>query len=67
MLNLERVISVGMLVALAVGSIAGATIMLLLTDPLTVTSAVDTGDLAPLVLRLAGIIYETVADLLEYL
>jgi len=48
-------------------TIAGATIWLLLTDPASMTSAVDRGDVGPLLLRLAQAIYMAMAGLLEYL
>jgi hypothetical protein len=46
---------------------AGAAIWLVLTEPVTIANAVDTGEIAPLVLRLAEAIYQTMAGLLDYL
>lgn len=63
----DRVISVGVLIGVVAAVIAGATIWLLLTDPVTVANAVDTGELSPLVRQLAEVIYKALAGLLQYL
>ena len=47
--------------------IAGATIWLLLTDPVTVAESMDSGEVTPLVQSLAGSIYEALRRLLKYL
>ena len=47
--------------------IAGATIWLLLTDPVTVAESVDSGEVSPLVSMLAGRILEALRGLLKYL
>ncbi len=47
--------------------IAGATIWLLLTDPITVAEAIDTGEVAPLVRELADVLYEAFVGLIKYL
>jgi len=47
--------------------IAGATIWLLLTDPVTVAESVDTGAVSPLVASLAGRILEALRSLMKYL
>jgi hypothetical protein len=46
---------------------AAATIWLLLTDPVTVADAVDTGEVSPLVKELAAVLYGALAGLLKYL
>ena len=46
---------------------AAATIWLLLTDPVTVADAVDTGEVSPLVRELASVLYSALAGLLKYL
>lgn len=46
---------------------AGATAWLLLTDPITVAEAVDSGDYAPLVTELADVLYNALVGLLRYL
>ena len=47
--------------------IAGATIWLLLTDPVTVAESVDTGEVSPLVTTLATQIFAALRGLLRYL
>jgi len=47
--------------------IAGATIWLVLTDPVTVANALDEGEISPLVRQLAEVIYKALSGLLEYL
>jgi hypothetical protein len=46
---------------------AAATIWLLLTDPVTVADAVDSGQVSPLVKELAAVLYGALAGLLKYL
>jgi hypothetical protein len=46
---------------------AGATIWLVLTDPVTVAESVDSGEVSPLVRTLATTIYEALRGLLKYL
>ena len=46
---------------------AAATIWLLLTDPVTVADAVDTGQVSPIVKELASVLYNALAGLLKYL
>ncbi len=47
--------------------IAGATIWLLLTDPVTVAESVDSGEVTPLVASLASRLLEALRGLLRYL
>jgi hypothetical protein len=47
--------------------IAGATIWLLLTDPVTVAESVDAGEVSPIVRSLATTIFEALRGLLRYL
>lgn len=47
--------------------IAGATIWLMLTEPVTVVNALDEGEISPLVLKLAEVIYGAIAGLLAFL
>jgi hypothetical protein len=47
--------------------VAAATIWLLLTDPVTVADAVDSGQVSPLVKQLAAVLYGALAGLLKYL
>ena len=62
-----RATSVAVLIGVAAAIVAGATIWLLLTDPVTVATAVDTGEISPLVLQLAELIYSAIAQLLAFL
>ena len=57
---------VGIIGVLA-ATLAGATIWLLLTEPLTVADAVNAQDLTPLVRELAGILYAALRSLLRFL
>lgn len=54
-------------VGILAATLAGATIWLLLTDPVTVADAVSEGEVTPLVKALAGLLYEALRDLLKYL
>ena len=57
---------VGMVGVLAV-VIAGATIWLVLTDPVTVAESVDAGEVSPLIRSLARPIFDALKGLLKYL
>ena len=63
----SRVASIAVLVGALAAVVAGATIWLLLTDPVTVANAVDEGEISPLVRQLAQVIYTALAGLLDYL
>ena len=65
--GLGRAASVAGLVAVLAAIVAGATIWLVLTDPVTVATAVDEGEISPLVRQLAQVLYNAVAGLLDYL
>ena len=39
----------------------------MLTDPITVAEAIDTGEVAPLVEELADVIYNAIVGLIKYL
>jgi len=54
-------------VGILAATLAGATIWLLLTDPVTVADAVAQGEVSPLVRALAGALYEAFRDILKYL
>ena len=47
--------------------ISGATVWLLLTDPVTVAESMDSGEVTPLVQSLAGSIYDAIVRLLRYI
>ena len=56
------------IVGLLAATLAGATIWLVLTDPVTVADAVgDRQDITPLVRDLAAVIFEALRRLLRYL
>ena len=61
--------SVSLFGAIAVISLvlAGSTIWLFLTDPVTVATAVGAGEITPLVRELARVLYDALAGLLKYL
>ena len=63
----DRVTSVAVLIGILATIIAGATIWLVLTDPVTVANALDDGEISPLVRQLAEVIYSALSGLLEYL
>jgi hypothetical protein len=54
-------------IALIAAIFAGALIWLLLSDPITVADAVETGEVAPLVTELAKVLYQAFLSLLDYL
>jgi len=63
----SRVASVAVLIGGVAAVIAGATIWLLLTDPVTVATAVESGEVSPLVRQLADVLYNAIVGLLDYL
>lgn len=65
--GLDRVTSLGILIGVASATVAGAAIWLVVTDPVTVASAVEGGEVSPLVRRLAEVLYNALAGLLTYL
>jgi hypothetical protein len=54
-------------VAVVAALFAGALIWLLLSDPVTVADAVETGEVAPLVAQLVNALYQAFLNLLDYL
>lgn len=65
--GLDRVTSLGVVIGIASSVVAGATIWLVVTDPVTVASAIESGEVSPLVKRLAEVLYDALAGLLAYL
>ena len=63
----DRVTNVAVLIGIVAAVVAGATIWVLLADPVTVATAVDEGEISPLVRQLADVIYNAIAALLNYL
>ena len=64
-----QIISVSLFSCIALVSIAlaAATIWLFLTSPVTVATAVNEGDVTPLVRQLAQVLYQALSGLLKYL
>ena len=65
--RLDRLTSLGVVVGIVCAVVAGATIWLVVTDPVTVASAIEGGEVSPLVRRLAEVLYNALAGLLAYL
>jgi hypothetical protein len=65
--GINRVTSVAIVIGVLAAIVAGATIWLLLSDPVAVLNAVDEGQISPLVRQLADIIYTALSGLLDYL
>lgn len=65
--GISRVASVAIAVGVLAAVIAGATMWLLVSDPVTVANAVENGDLSPLVLQLVQVIVDALSGLLSYL
>ena len=65
--GLDRVTSLGVLIAVLTAVMAGAIIWLVVTDPVTVASAIESGEVSPLVQRLAEVLYNALSGLLAYL
>ena len=65
--GINRITSVAIVIGVLAAIVAGATIWLLLTDPVAVLNAVDEGQISPLVRQLADIIYNALSGLLDYL
>ena len=63
----SRLFSLVGVIGLFAAVIAGATVWLLLTDPVTVAESMDSGEVSPLVQSLAGSIYGALVRLLRYL
>lgn len=63
----NRLFSLVGIVGLFAAVIAGATVWLILTDPVTVAESMDSGEVTPLVQSLAGSIYDAIVRLLRYL
>ncbi|MDA1094694.1 MAG: hypothetical protein O3A25_15680 [Acidobacteria bacterium] len=54
-------------VGLVAGTLAAATIWLLLTDPVTVADAVSGRDVTPFVRQLAEVLYQAIRSIARYL
>jgi hypothetical protein len=58
---------VAVLLGVGAAVVAGATIWLVLTEPVTLANAVESGEVSPLVRRLAQVLYDALSGLLDYL
>ena len=65
--GLDRITSLGVVIGIVSAIVAGATIWLVVTDPVTVASAIESGEVSPLVKRLAEVLYNAISGLLAYL
>ena len=65
--GMDRVVGIGVVVGALAAVVASAAIWLLLTDPVTVATSLETGDVSPLVRQLADVIYSAISGLLSYL
>ena len=63
----SRLFSLVGIIGLFAAVVAGATVWLLVTDPVTVAESMDSGEVSPLVQSLAGSIYDAIVRLLKYL
>ena len=54
------------IIGVLAATIAGATIWLILTDPVTVANAVSTGDVSPVVKAIGAVIYDALKGLFKY-
>lgn len=55
------------IIGIIAAMIAGATIWLLVTDPVTVSTAVSTGDVEPFMRAIGSVIYDALRGLFGYL
>ena len=65
--GMGRFTTAAVFIAVVAAIVAGATIWLLVTDPVTMAVAIESGEVTPLVRELADLIYQALAGLLEYL
>jgi hypothetical protein len=61
------VITLGALVGLTAATMSGATVWLVVTNPVALVEALDGGEVSPLIVQLASALYEMVVQLLGYL
>ena len=67
-MNIQRVsVSLFTLIAIVTITLAGATIWLFLTNPVTVANAVNEGDVSPLIRDLGQVLLQALGGLLKYL
>jgi hypothetical protein len=64
---MDRVVGIGVVIGALALIVAAAVIWLLLTDPVTVATTLETGDVSPLVRQLADVIFNAISGLFSYL
>ena len=64
---MDRVVGIGVVIGALALIVAAAVIWLLLTDPVTVATTLETGDVSPLVRQLADVIFKAISGLFSYL
>jgi hypothetical protein len=62
-----RIAGVAVIVGIFAAAVGGSTMWLLVTDPVTVATAVENGQISPLVRQLAQVILDAISSLLDYL
>jgi hypothetical protein len=60
-------LSLAAVIGVIATALAGATIWLLITQPVTVADAVATGEISPLMRALAGALYDAIEGIVKYL
>ena len=65
--GLGRFATAAVFIAVVAAIVAGATIWLLVMDPVTMAVAIESGEVTPLVRQLADLLYQALAGLLGYL
>jgi hypothetical protein len=60
-------VSLVAIIGVVAAAIASATIWLLVTDPVTVSTAVSTGDVGPFMRAIGSVIYDALRGLFAYL
>ncbi len=62
----QRVASLAIVIGVLAAVVAGATIWLLFTDPVTVANAVGEGEVSPLIRQLAVVIFTALVGFFDY-
>lgn len=60
-------LSLAAVIGLVATTLAGATIWLLVTQPVTVADAVATGEVSPVMKAIAGALYDALSGIVKYL
>jgi hypothetical protein len=60
-------LSLAAVIGVIATALAGATIWLLITQPVTVADAVSSGEVSPLMKALAGALYDALEGIVKYL